>query len=297
MTIRMTRRDFAIATGAAVLAPPALAQSDALLTRAIPSGGERLPAVGLGTALVFNTNDEATRQKAAGVLRALIAGDGRLVDTSSVYGDAEAVLGDEIADGGLRGKLFIATKLEAPDAAELKRSLARLKTEKLDLLQVHNVHDSQQSLAQFKEWKAQGVCRYIGITSTRHQQYAAIEAVLGREKPDFVQIDYSIDDREAEKRILPLAAEVKAGVLTALPFGRARLFRAVKGVAIPDWARGFAESWAQFFLKYLLADPRVTAVIPGTADPAHMTDNLGAMRGPLPDPDQRRQMVAFIEAL
>ncbi len=297
MTIRMTRREFAIATGAAVLAPPALAQSDALLTRAIPSSGERLPAVGLGTALVFNSNDEATRQKAAAVLQALIAGDGRLVDTSSVYGDAEAVLGDVIAAGGLRGKLFIATKLEAPDPAELKRSLARLKTEKLDLLQFHNVHDPQQSLAQFKEWKAQGVCRYIGITSTRHQQYAAIEAVLGREKPDFVQIDYSIDDREAEQRILPLAAEVKAGVLTALPFGRARLFRAVKGVAVPEWARGFAESWAQFFLKYLLADPRVTAVIPGTADAAHMTDNLDAMRGPLPDPDQRRQMVAFIEAL
>jgi len=297
MTIRMTRREFAIATGAAVLAPPALAQSDALLTRAIPSSGERLPAVGLGTASIFNTNDEATRQKAAAVLQALIAGGGRLVDTSSVYGDAEAVLGDVMAPAGLRDKLFIATKLEAPDAAELKRSLARLKTEKLDLLQFHNVHDPQQSLAQFKEWKAQGVTRYIGITSTRHADFAAIEAVLGREKPDFVQVDYSLDDREAEKRILPLAAEVKAGVLTALPFGRARLFRAVKGVAIPDWARGFAESWGQFFLKYLLADPRVTAVIPGTADPAHMADNLGAMRGPLPDPDQRRQMVAFIEAL
>ncbi len=297
MTIRMTQREFARATGAAVLAPPALAQSGALLTRAIPSSGERLPAVGLGTAQVFNTNDEATRQKAAAVLRALIAGDGRLVDTSSVYGEAEAVLGDVIAAGGLGGKLFIATKLEAPDAAELKRSLARLKTEKLDLLQFHNVRDPQQSLAQFKDWKAQGVARYIGITSTRHADFAAIEAVLAREKPDFVQIDYSIDDREAEKRILPLAAEVNAGVLTALPFGRARLFRAVKGLAVPEWARGFAESWAQFFLKYLLADPRVTAVIPGTADAAHMTDNLGAMRGPLPDPDQRRQMVAFIEAL
>ena len=297
MTIRMTRREFAIATGAAVLAPPALAQSDALLMRAIPSSGERLPAVGLGTAQVFNTNDEATRQKAAAVLQALIAGGGRLVDTSSVYGDAEAVLGDVMAPAGLRDKLFIATKLEGPDAAELKRSLARLKTEKLDLLQFHNVHDPQQSLAQFKDWKAQGITRYIGITSTRHADFAAIESVLAREKPDFVQIDYSIDDREAEKRILPLAAEVNAGVLTALPFGRARLFRAVKGVAIPDWARGFAESWGQFFLKYLLADPRVTAVIPGTADPAHMADNLGAMRGPLPDPDQRRQMVAFIEAL
>lgn len=297
MTIRITRREFAIATGAAVLAPPALAQTDALLARAIPSSGEHLPAVGLGTAQVFDTNDEPTRQKAAAVLQALIAGGGRLVDTSSVYGDAEAVLGDVIAPAGLRGKLFIATKLEAPDAAELKRSLARLKTDKLDLLQFHNVRDPQQSLAQFKDWKAQGIARYIGITSTRHADFAAVESVLAREKPDFVQIDYSIDDREAEKRILPLAAEVKVGVLTALPFGRARLFRAVKGVAIPDWAQGFAESWAQFFLKYLLSDPRVTAVIPGTADPAHMTDNLGAMRGPLPDPDQRRQMVAFIEAL
>ncbi len=297
MTIRMTRREFAIAAGAAALAPPAFAQTPALLAHAIPSSGERVPAVGLGTAQVFNTNDEATRQKAAAVVQALIAGGGRLVDTSSVYGDAEAVLGDVMAPAGLRGKLFIATKLEAPDAAELKRSLTRLKTEKVELLQFHNVRDPQQSLAQFKDWKAQGVCRYIGITSTRQADFAAVESVLAREKPDFVQVDYSIDDREAEKRILPLAAEVKAGVLTALPFGRARLFRAVNGKDIPDWARGFAESWAQFFLKYLLGDPRITAVIPGTADPAHMTDNLGAMRGPLPDPDQRRLMVAFIEAL
>jgi aryl-alcohol dehydrogenase-like predicted oxidoreductase len=299
MTIAMTRRDFTLAgtaaAGAALLARPAFAQM--LLTRAIPASGERLPAVGLGTAQVFNTNDEATRAKAAAVLQALVAGGGSLVDTSSVYGDAEAVLGDVIASAGLRPKLFLATKLESPDAAELKRSQARLKTEKIDLLQFHNVSDPQASLAQFKDWKAQGVCRYIGITSTRHADFPAIEAVLAREKPDFVQIDYSLDDREAEKRILPLAAEVKAGVLTALPFGRARLFRAVHGKDIPDWARGFADTWGQFFLKYLLADPRVTAAIPGTADPAHMTDNLGALRGPLPDPDQRRQMVAFADAL
>jgi aryl-alcohol dehydrogenase-like predicted oxidoreductase len=299
----MTRRQFATLAGSATLAasaalaPPAFAQTSALLARPIPGSGERLPAVGLGTAQVFDTNDEATRQKAAAVLRALVAGGGRLVDTSSVYRDAEAVLGEVMIPAGLRDKLFIATKLESPDAAELKRSLGRLQTEKLDLLQFHNVRDPQQSLAQFKDWKAQGVCRYIGITSTRHEQYAAIEAVLAREKPDFVQIDYSLDDREAEKRILPVAAEVKAAVLTALPFGRARLFRAVHGKELPDWARGFADTWAQFFLKYLLADPRVTAVIPGTADAAHMTDNLGAMRGPLPDPDQRRQMVVFADAL
>jgi aryl-alcohol dehydrogenase-like predicted oxidoreductase len=152
-------------------------------------------------------------------------------------------------------------------------------------------------LARFREWKAQGVCRYLGITSTYHGDFSAIEAALKREKPDFVQIDYSLDDREAEKRILPLAAEVQAGVLTALPFGRSRLFRAVRGKAMPDWASGFAGSWAQFFLKYLLGDPRVTAVIPGTGDPAHMLDNLGAMRGRLPDAKERAQMVAFVEKL
>jgi aryl-alcohol dehydrogenase-like predicted oxidoreductase len=300
MTVRLTRREFAIAAGAAgaaLLAAPALAQNSPLLARAIPSTGERLPAVGLGTAQIFDANDEATRQKAAAVLQALIAGGGSLVDTSSVYGDAEIVLGDALASGGLREKLFIATKLEAPDSAELKRSQTRLQTQKLDLLQFHNVRDPQQSLAQFKDWKAQGVCRYIGITSTRHADFGAIEAVLSREKPDFVQIDYSLDDREAEKRILPAAATVKAAVLTALPFGRARLFRAVHGKDVPEWARGFAESWAQFFLKYLLSDPRVTAVIPGTASPAHMTDNLGAMRGPLPDAEQRKEMEAFADTL
>jgi len=297
VTIRLTRREFAATGAAVILAPSAFAQSSAFLSRAIPSSGELLPAVGLGTAQVFDTDDEATRQKAGAVLQALVAGGGRLVDTSSVYGDAEAVLGQVIAAGALRQKLFVATKLESPDAAELKRSQARLQTQTFDLLQFHNVRDPQQSLAQFKEWKAQGVCRYIGITSTRHADFPAIEAVLLREKPDFVQIDYSLDDREAEKHILPAAAEVKAAVLTALPFGRARLFRAVKGKDIPDWARGFADSWGQFFLKYLLSDSRVTAVIPGTSDPAHMTDNLGAMRGPLPDADQRKQMVAFADAL
>jgi aryl-alcohol dehydrogenase-like predicted oxidoreductase len=293
----LNRRMFTTLAGATLLAPGALAQSPEVLTRAIPATGERLPTVGLGTAQVFDTGDEATKQKADAVLQALIAGGGHLVDTSSVYGEAEVVIGDVVERAHSREKLFLATKLEAPDVAELKRSLARLQTDKLDLLQFHNVRNPEQSLAQFKEWKAQGICRYIGITSTRHADFAAIEAVLAREKPDFVQIDYSLDDREAEKRILPLAAEVKAGVLTALPFGRARLFRAVRGKEIPDWARGFAGSWAQFFLKYLLADPRVTAVIPGTADAGHMTDNLGAMRGPLPNEEQRRQMAAFADAL
>jgi aryl-alcohol dehydrogenase-like predicted oxidoreductase len=298
MSIRVTRREFAALASAALLVPPAHAQTDAaLITRAIPSSGERLPAVGLGTARVFDTADDATRRKAAAVLQALISNGGRLVDTASTYGNAEVVLGDVMASANPRDKIFIATKTEAPDDAEFKRSLARLQTAKVDLLQLHNVGDARQSLGRFKEWKSQGLCRYIGITSTYHRDFAAVEAVLKREKPDFVQIDYSLDNRTVERRILPLASEVKAGVLTALPFGRGRLFRAVRGKQIPDWARGFAGSWAQFFLKYLLGDARVTAVIPGTSNAVHMTDNLGAMRGLLPDPAQRRRMVAFVETL
>ncbi|TAK47294.1 MAG: aldo/keto reductase [Xanthobacteraceae bacterium] len=297
-TSRITRRDFAVLAGAALVSPVAIAQTDApLVMRAIPHGGERVAAVGLGTARVFDVNDEPTRRKAAAVVQALTANGGRLVDTASTYGDAEAVLGAIIADAGLRDKLFIATKLESPNAEELKRSLARLKIAEVDLLQLHNVRSTQQSLAAFRGWKEQGICRHVGITSTYHRDYPAVEAVLKREKPDFVQIDYSLDNRAVEKSILPLAADVGAGVLIALPFGRGRLFRAVRGKELPDWARVFANSWGQFFLKYLLGDARVTAVIPGTADPGHMTDNADAMRGPLPDSDQRRRMVDFVEAL
>jgi len=299
MVTHLTRRQLAMIAAAAVTAPGgASAQTAASpITRPIPRSGERLPAVGLGTANVFDDDSAATRQKAAAVIGALIANGATLIDTASSYGEAERVLGEVTAPADLRAKLFIATKLEAPDNQELQRSLQRLQTNKLDLLQLHNVDDPQQSLSRFAEWKAQGVCRYIGITSTFHGAFPAIEAVLTRERPDFVQVDYSLEDREAEKRILPVAAEVKAAVLTALPFGRGRLFRAVRGKSLPDWAAAFAGSWAQFFLKFLLADPRVTAVIPGTSNPAHMTDNLGAMRGQLPDPDQRRRMVDFVASL
>jgi aryl-alcohol dehydrogenase-like predicted oxidoreductase len=296
---RLTRREFGTLVAATLLtrASSAQVQDTPPLTRAIPSTGERVPLVGLGTASVFDSDSKATQSAAADVVRTLVNAGGRLIDTASTYGDAEIVLGNVMAAAGLRDKIFIATKLESPDAEELKRSFARLKTNKLDLLQLHNVRDRQQSLAQFKAWKAQGICRYIGITSTYHGDFAAIESVLGREKPDFVQIDYSLDDRTAESRILPLAAEVKAGVLTALPFGRGRLFQSVRGKPVPDWAAEFAGSWAQFFLKYLLADERVTAVIPGTSNPAHMADNLGAMRGRLPDPDQRKRMVTLMASL
>lgn len=287
-------------TGSAVTANTAteVAAADAaLLMRAIPRTGERVPAVGLGTAGVFDSDDATTREAASAVLRTLLEHGGKLVDTASSYGRAEQVLGTAVSAAGWRDRLFLATKVEALNDDELARSLARLKTPRVDLLQLHNVRNADRSLARLREWKAQGRCRYIGITSAYHRDFAAVESVLRREKPDVVQIDFSLDDRIAEERILPAAAEAQAAVLTALPFGRGRLFRAVRGKEIPDWAREFAGSWSQFFLKYLLGDARVTAVIPGTSNPAHMADNAGAMRGPLPDAAQRRRMVAFIEAL
>jgi len=179
----ITRRQFAMVPAAGLAAGatmrPAFAQSpSALITRAIPVNGEPLPAVGLGTAEVFDTDDAATRQSASAVIQALVDNGGTLIDTASTYGDAERVIGDVTAPTGLRNKLFIATKLESPDGEELKRSLRRLQTEKVDLLQLHNVSDPKQSLAAFNQWKARGLCRYIGITWTFHGAFRAVEAVL-----------------------------------------------------------------------------------------------------------------------
>ena len=165
-------------------------------------------------------------------------------------------------------------------------------------MQLHNVSDPRQDLAILREWKARGYCRYIGITTSSGGDFDAVEAVVRREKPDFLQVNYSLADRTAEKRVIPAAAEAGAAVLTDLPFGRNRLFRAVRGQKLPEWAADFdAASWGQFFLKYLLGNPAVTAVIPGTSNPEHMADNLGAGRGRLPDAAQRQRMVAFFETL
>ncbi len=297
--MRISRRNFAAGMAASFLVPRAFAQTReaSILTRAIPRCSERLPCVGLGAASVFDSNGDDTRRSATQVVHALVGGGGRLIDTASTYGDAEIVLGSVITSELLRRRFFIATKLDEPDEAELKRSLGRLRTSQLDLLQLHNVRDPRQSLARFRAWKAQCICRYIGITFTYHSDFDAVAAVLENEKPDFVQIDYSIDDRAVEGRILPLATEFGAGVLTALPFGRGRLFRAVRGKLLPDWATGFAGSWAQFFLKWLLADERVTVVIPGTSSAEHMGDNLGAMRGRLPDREERARMLSFVSNL
>jgi aryl-alcohol dehydrogenase-like predicted oxidoreductase len=292
---RLSRRTLLASLPALAAIRPVRAETRFL--RPIPHSGEKIPAVGLGTAYVFDDDDAETRAKAKAVIGALLEVGGSLIDTASTYGDAEAVIGAVLAELGARERVFLATKLEAPIEAELARSLARLRTTSVDLLQLHNVRDPNQSLARFRDWQKAGKCRYIGITSTFHADYDAVAAVIARERPDFVQIGYSLEDRLAEKRVLPAAAEQGVAVLTALPLGRARLLRAVHGRPLPDWAQGFASSWAVFFLKFLLADPRVTAVIPGTANPAHMRENLEALSGPLPDPETRVRMIRFVETL
>jgi aryl-alcohol dehydrogenase-like predicted oxidoreductase len=274
-----------------------------LIARPIPHSGEALPVIGLGTSEVFDIGDDAAQRRAcADVVRRLIAGGGSVIDTAPSYGRAEAVVGDLLAETGLRGRAFLATKLEDFDRAsgpgELRASLQRLRTNKVEVMQLHNVSDPKQDLAMLREWQAQGLCRYVGITTSYRGAFDAVEAVLRREKPDFLQVNYSLGDRDAEQRVLPAAAEVGAAVLVDLPLARGRLFRAVRGHPLPDWAREIdAASWAQFFLKYILGNSVITAVIPGTNNPEHMADDLGAGRGRLPDDAERRKMVEFFQSL
>ena len=234
MTGGFSRRQAALLCGGGVLAtglaPGASAQpAKPLLRRAIPhGGGETLPVVGVGTSEVFDLA-AGDRVAPTAVVQALVAGGGSLIDTAPSYGEAETVVGDVVMATGLRPRVFIATKLEyyrpGQEGAEAQGCLQRLKTEKLDLLQLHNVRDPRQSLAGLNALKARGLCRYTGITTTFQNSYAAAEAIITREKPDFLEIDYAIDNREAEDRVLPAAASAGTAVLVALPFGRGRLFR------------------------------------------------------------------------
>jgi aryl-alcohol dehydrogenase-like predicted oxidoreductase len=268
-----------------------------MLTRRIPRTGEALPVIGLGTSGVFDVGDDpAERGTRATIIRSLVAAGGSVIDTAPSYGRAEQVVGDLVAEARLRREVFLATKLEVYNRGtgpvELKASLRRLRTDKVDLMQLHNVSDPHQDLGMLRDWKAQGFCRYTGITTTSHEDFAAAEAILRREKPDFLELDYSIDDREAEKRLIPAAAELGAALLIAIPLGGGGLFRRIGKRPLPDWAREFgAETWGQFLIKYLLGEPAVTAVIPGTSSPAHMDDDLAAGRGRVPDAAERRKMV------
>jgi aryl-alcohol dehydrogenase-like predicted oxidoreductase len=303
------RRLLAAGTGSALtalggwpLAAPAA--QEAIITRPIPHSGERIPIVGIGTAVIFDFENDAEKfAQRRQVIRNLVAGGGKLVDTAPDYGHAEDRLGDLVAELGVRDRLFIATKYRYADDhaaanASLKRSLSRLKTDRVDLMQAWNVGDPDFDFGILREWKQQGLCRYVGMTTSRDRQYEAIAKVLGREKPDFFQVNYSLGDRDAENVLLPLAREVGAAVLTALPFGRNSLFRKSANRPLPEFAAELGiKSWAQFFLKFNLSHPSITAAIPGTDKPEYMLDNLGAGRGPMPDARMRRRMSEFWDSL
>lgn len=300
----LTRRS-ALALAAAAAAAPALAQpGGAVLTRPIPSSGERLAVVGVGTAVIFDYQNDAQKQaERRAVLEALTAGGASLVDTAPAYGMAEDRLGELMAETNLRSKIFLATKVpagggRAAQTAAMEQSKRRLKTDRFDLMQVWNVGDPAADLALLREWKAAKTIRYTGITTSNDRAYDAIEQVLRREKPDFFQVDYAIDNLGAEDRLLPAARDAGAAVLVNGPFGRNRLFNRVAGKPLPDFAREIGvTSWAQFFLKFLISHPAVTVVIPGTDKPEYMRDNLGAARGPIPDAAMRKRMVDYIAAL
>jgi aryl-alcohol dehydrogenase-like predicted oxidoreductase len=303
-----TRREMlaiAAAAGVAAALPPGLARAatSPVLTRPIPRTGERLPVVGLGTAIVFDIGEDAAkRAERRAVIQTMIDGGGRLIDTAPSYGTAETVLGDLLSSMAARDKVFLATKVRVTgredSIAEMQNSLRRLRTGKVDLMQLHNVSDAETELRTLREWQQKGTTRYIGITHSQTGANERLAEVMRREKPEFVQFNYSLAERSVEERLLPLAADTGTAVLVNLPFGRGRLFSAVRGRTVPEWAREFdAVSWGQFFLKYLLAHPAVTCVIPGTDKAEYMLDNLDAGRGRLPDAAMRRKMVEFWNAL
>ena len=304
---RFSRRRFlaAAAAAAATRGLPALAAAP-IASRAIPSSGEMLPLIGLGTAIVFDIGEDAAqRAERRAVLQTLLDGGGRLVDTAPSYGRAESVVGELLGELGAKEKAFVATKVRVAERdaaeAEMRRSRERLRTTRFDLMQLHNVgaSDAQTAaqLALLREWKAQGICRYVGITHYLDHAHDRLIEVMRREKPDFIQVNYSLADRGVEQRLLPAARDSGTAVLINLPFGRGKLFSAVRGRALPAWAAEFdAASWGQFFLKYLLADEAVSCVIPGTDKPDYMVDNLGAGRGRLPDAALRKRMIEFFEA-
>jgi len=274
-----------------------------LIERTIPKSGERIPAVGLGTWQTFDVGaGEAARAGPREVLKLFAAAGARVVDSSPMYGRAETVVGDLAAELNLSGKLFLATKVwtsgQRAGIAQMERSMQRLHTTKLDLMQVHNLMDWETHLDTLAEWKKAGKVRYVGITHYTESAYDELEEVMASAAIDFVQFNYNIVRREAERRLLPLAAEHGIAVLVNRPFMGAGLFNRVRGKQLPPWAKDIdCASWAQFFLKFILSHPAVTCAIPATSKPKHALDNLGGGRGRLPDANMRERMADYVAKL
>ena len=308
--MQISRRDFlkaGIAAGTALTLPASslYAQPTALLQKKIPSTGESVPIIGIGTARRY---EEIQRAEEKTPLKATIQRfkelRGKVIDSSPSYGTAEAVVGEIVNELKARDALFLATEVSLRDSGreagikQIEQSFKRLRTDKIDLLAVHNLRDTETQLRTIREMKQAGRVRYVGITTSFENQYPEFEQTIRKEILDFIQVDYALDNRNASERIIPLAGDRGMAVMINLSFGRGRLFNAVQGKKVPEWAAEIdCSSSAQFFLKYIVSHPAVTCAVPGMAKPEYVSDNLGAARGRLPDAAMRRRMENFIDAV
>jgi len=282
-----------------------LAQSTSLIQKKIPSSGESIPIIGIGTARRYEeiTND-AEKVPLRETIRQFQTLGGKVIDSSPSYGTAESVVG-ELVDGlKIRDPLFLATKVSLRKVgreegiAQIEQSFKKFRTNKIDLIAVHNLRDTDTQLRTLREFKQAGRIRYVGITTSFDNQYGEFEQTMKKETLDFIQVDYALDNRDAGERIIPLAGDRGMAVMINLPFGRGRLFNAVQGKKLPEWASEFdCQSWAQFFLKYIVSHPAITCAVPGMAQAKYVIDNLGAARGRLPDAAMRRRMEQFIDTV
>jgi len=305
----LSRRLFLATTGATALGllvrhPRLRAASLPAITKAIPGSEERLPVIGMGTSRTFDVAPDSEQQaQLLPVLQAFFEHGGGVIDTSPMYGQAEAVLGELLrAVPHDRQRLFAATKVwtwgRDEGQRQMQESMRLTGISRFDLIQIHNLRDWQVHLETLQDWKRTGKVRYIGITTSHGRDHEELALALEIAPFDFVQLSYNIADREAEQRLLPLARERGIAVLVNRPFRRGELFQAVRGTALPDWAAEFdCASWAQFFLKFAVSHPAVTCAIPASSKVHHLVDNMGAGTGQLPDSDMRKRMVHLIEAL
>jgi diketogulonate reductase-like aldo/keto reductase len=301
----ITRRQSIKTLGMAAMTPLASswlpAQDAKPLRRSIPSTGELMPIVGLGTWQTFDVSDsDEERAPLKEVLKNLIAKGGSVVDSSPMYGRSEEVVGDLSTELKLNDKLFIATKVwttgKDSGIRQMNESLKLLRRDKIEVMQIHNLQDWETHIKTLRSWKEEGKIKYFGLTHYTNSAHDRLASILSKEKIDFIQVNYNLLDRHAEKNLLPLALEKKVAVLINQPFESGSLFQRVKGRQLPEWAKEFdCNSWAQFFLKYILSNPAVTCAIPGTSKPHHMLDNMGAAYGKLPTGKQRLEMVRVVD--
>ena len=284
--------------------PPSLAAAEdrTMITRTIPSSGETLPVLGIGTYDVFDhasTPDAVAKSRQ--IVDILLGDGGSVIDTSPMYNRSEQVIGDIIEAGSPRDAMFIATKIwtdgERAGIRQMTESARLMNSAVIDLMQVHNLRDTDIHMKTIRDWQEQGRIRYNGLTHYTASAHDALEAEMKKHKPEFIQINYSLGEREADRRLLPLAADMGIAVLINRPYQSGRLFRAVSGRELPAWAADFAASWGQFFLKWIISHTAVTCAIPATSKPHHMRDNVEAGFGRLPDPQTRKRMVEFMAGL